>query len=79
MVLYHLRLKARWLYLEIILAIFYISVVLYKQYRLFYSLNFVDFDMSIFHQGIWLISRFHVPFVTVRGLNLFGDHTILLI
>jgi uncharacterized membrane protein len=32
------------------------------------------FDMGIFDQGIWLVSRFREPFVTVRGLNYFGNH-----
>jgi uncharacterized membrane protein len=32
------------------------------------------FDMSIPDQGIWLLSRFHDPFLTVAGRNLFGDH-----
>ncbi len=42
-------------------------------YRLdhFYSL---DFDLAIFGQGVWLLSRGDVPFVTIRGLNLFGEH-----
>ncbi len=31
--------------------------------------------MGIFDQGIWLLSRFKAPFVTVMGRNLFGDHT----
>ena len=33
------------------------------------------FDIGIFDQGVWLLSRFHDPFVTVRGLNLFADHS----
>ena len=33
------------------------------------------FDMAIFDQGVWLLSRFEEPFVTIRGLNLFADHT----
>jgi uncharacterized membrane protein len=33
------------------------------------------FDLGIFDQGVWLLSRFREPFVTVRGLPLFGDHT----
>ena len=33
------------------------------------------FDLGIFDQGVWLLSRFKDPFVTVRGLDLFGDHT----
>lgn len=32
------------------------------------------FDMGIYDQGIWLVSRFREPFVTVRGLNLFANH-----
>jgi uncharacterized membrane protein len=32
------------------------------------------FDLGIFDQGIWLLSRFKEPFVTIMGLNLFGDH-----
>jgi uncharacterized membrane protein len=33
------------------------------------------FDLGIYDQGIWLLSRFRDPFVTVRGLDLFGHHT----
>src|SRR5687768_15032003 len=32
------------------------------------------FDMGIHDQGIWLLSRFRDPFVTVRGLDYFGHH-----
>jgi uncharacterized membrane protein len=32
------------------------------------------FDLGIFDQGVWLLSRFRDPLVTVRGLPLFGDH-----
>jgi uncharacterized membrane protein len=31
--------------------------------------------MGIFDQGVWLLSRFHAPYVTVMGRDLFGDHT----
>lgn len=33
------------------------------------------FDLGIFDQGLWLLSTFKNPFVTLRGLNLFGDHS----
>ncbi len=33
------------------------------------------FDLGIFDQGLWLLSRFEEPFLTVRGLHLFGDHS----
>jgi uncharacterized membrane protein len=32
------------------------------------------FDIGIFSQGTWLLSRFKDPFVTIMGLNLFGDN-----
>jgi uncharacterized membrane protein len=32
------------------------------------------FDLGIYDQGTWLLSRLRSPFVTVRGLSLFGDH-----
>lgn len=33
------------------------------------------YDLGIFDQGVWLLSRFDAPFVTVMGRDLFGDHT----
>ncbi|HET9728137.1 MAG TPA: DUF2079 domain-containing protein, partial [Acidimicrobiia bacterium] len=33
------------------------------------------FDLGLYDQGVWLLSRFHAPFVTLMGRNLFGDHT----
>ncbi|HDY74217.1 MAG TPA: DUF2079 domain-containing protein [Euryarchaeota archaeon] len=32
------------------------------------------FDLGIFDQAIWLLSRGEPAFVTVRGLHIFGDH-----
>jgi len=32
------------------------------------------FDMGIYDQGIWLVSHFKNPFVTIRGLEYFGHH-----
>jgi uncharacterized membrane protein len=33
------------------------------------------YDVGIFDQGVWLLSRGHNPFVTVMGRHLFGDHS----
>ena len=33
------------------------------------------FDLGLYDQGLWLLSRFEEPFVTLMGRNLFGDHT----
>jgi uncharacterized membrane protein len=43
-----------------------------NEYRRF-GLN--AFDIGIFDQGLWLLSRFADPFITVRGLHLFADHS----
>lgn len=37
------------------------------------------FDLGIYDQGLWLMSRFHAPFVTIMGRNLFGDHASLIL
>jgi len=37
------------------------------------------FDMGIYDQGVWLLSRFHAPFVTIMGRDLFGDHSSLIL
>jgi uncharacterized membrane protein len=48
-----------------------LSLVLHKHAN--YGLR--SFDLAIFDQGVWLLSRGDDPFVTVRGLHLFGDHS----
>jgi uncharacterized membrane protein len=58
-----------------------VFVVFYAAHFSLISLSFyrnydtAPFDLGIFDQGVWLLSRFHDPFVTVMGRNLFGDHT----
>jgi len=32
------------------------------------------FDLGIYDQAIWLLSRFRDPFITIRGLEFFGHH-----
>jgi uncharacterized membrane protein len=36
------------------------------------------FDMGIYDQSVWLLSRGHVPFNTIRGINYFGHHVNLI-
>ena len=33
------------------------------------------FDIGLYDQGLWLLSHFKAPFVTLMGRNMFGDHT----
>lgn len=34
-----------------------------------------SYDLGLYDQGVWLLSRFRSPFVTLMGRHLFGDHT----
>ena len=49
-----------------------LGIRMITEYRRF-AIN--AFDLGIFDQGLWLLSRFETPFSTVRGLLLFGDHS----
>lgn len=40
-----------------------------------YGLGSYTFDFALYDQGVWLMSRFKAPFVTLMGRNLLGDHT----
>jgi uncharacterized membrane protein len=40
-----------------------------------HSLGTSSYDSGLYDQGIWLLSRFDVPFVTLMGRNLLGDHS----
>ena len=40
-----------------------------------HSLGTSTYDSALYDQGVWLLSRFETPFVTLMGRNLFGDHT----
>lgn len=40
-----------------------------------HALGTATYDSALYDQGMWLLSRFDTPFVTLMGRNLFGDHT----
>jgi len=43
--------------------------------RIHHGLGSSAYDVGLYDQGIWLMSRFKAPFVTLMGRNLMGDHT----
>ncbi len=53
----------------------YVAWFSYLSWKLYYGYGYPPFDLAIFDQGMWLLTHFHIPFVTVMGRNLFGDHT----
>jgi len=70
------RLSARTLCglaLGVCLAVFVVAFVR-QTWTLHSRFATYGFDVGIYDQGTWLLSRFRAPFSTVRGLNLFGDH-----
>lgn len=40
-----------------------------------HGLGTASYDFGLYDQGVWLLSRFKAPFITLMGRNLFGDHT----
>lgn len=38
-----------------------------------------SYDIGLYDQGVWLMSRFKAPFVTLMGRNLMGDHASLIL
>jgi uncharacterized membrane protein len=59
--------------LGLVLAVF-VGVFTAQTWALHRHFGTYGFDVGIYDQGTWLLSRLHAPFVTVRGLNLFGEH-----
>jgi uncharacterized membrane protein len=59
--------------LGIAVAVF-VGVFVAQTWALHRHFGTYGFDVGIYDQGTWLLSRLRAPFVTVRGLNLFGEH-----
>jgi uncharacterized membrane protein len=71
------RIRAEWIVLGGMITAY---VVIFGTLTWRQQSNFATFgfDMGIYDQGLWLVSHFHEPFVTVRGLNYFGHHVNLI-
>ncbi|HEY3375457.1 MAG TPA: DUF2079 domain-containing protein [Candidatus Aquicultor sp.] len=73
-------LNERWLY-AILGSFIGLYIVVYSYLTVINHQNFgsFGFDLGIFDQGVWLLSQGAAPFITVRGLHLFGDHLSLIL
>ncbi len=40
-----------------------------------HGLGTSSYDLGLYDQGVWLLSRLRAPFVTLMGRNLMGDHS----
>ena len=47
------------------------------QWDIHRGLGTSSYDVGLYDQGTWLLSRFKAPFVTLMGRNLLGDHASL--
>ncbi|MDI6815959.1 MAG: DUF2079 domain-containing protein [Actinomycetota bacterium] len=56
------------------MILIYIATFSFLTVRMHNNFSTYGFDLGIFDQGVWLLSRLKEPFVTVRGLHLFGEH-----
>ena len=56
------------------MIVLFIGTFVWLPWRIHDRFGTFGFDLGIFDQGVWLLSRFRDPFVTIRGLPLFGDH-----
>ncbi|HEX8860398.1 MAG TPA: DUF2079 domain-containing protein [Actinomycetes bacterium] len=59
--------------LGLVVAVF-VGIFVAQTWALHRHFGTYGFDVGIYDQGTWLLSRLRTPFVTVRGLNLFGEH-----
>ncbi len=52
----------------------FVLYFLWLQIRRYEQLGAYAFDLGIFQQAVWLMAHGEAPFVTVRGMNILGDH-----
>ena len=46
-----------------------------RSLNIHHALGTSTYDSALYDQGMWLLSQFDAPFVTLMGRNMFGDHT----
>lgn len=59
--------------LGLVMAVF-VGIFVAQTWALHRHFGTYGFDVGIYDQGTWLLSQLKAPFVTIRGLNLFGGH-----
>ncbi|WP_040492896.1 DUF2079 domain-containing protein [Ilumatobacter nonamiensis] len=55
-------------------VVIYIAFYTRRSLDIHHALGTASYDSALYDQGVWLLSRFETPFVTLMGRNLFGDH-----
>src|SRR4051794_10822983 len=52
----------------------YVITVTHSVFGIYDRFGMQAFDLGIFDQATWLISKGHIPLVSVRGVHILGDH-----
>ena len=55
-------------------VVVYVAYFTRRSLDIHHALGTASYDSALYDQGVWLLSRFETPFVTLMGRNLFGDH-----
>lgn len=61
-------------WLMVVAIVVYVAYFTKRTLDLHHGLATSTYDSALYDQGLWLLSRFESPFVTLMGRNLFGDH-----
>ena len=64
----------KWTWAVIVLCLSHALWMSWIQVELHRGLGTFAYDVGLYDQGLWLLSRGQAPFVTLMGRNLFGDH-----
>jgi len=68
-----------WLGALLLCVVLYILITLRFVFDLYDRYAMLAYDLGIFDQAVWLISRGQSPFVTVRGMHILADHFSVLL
>jgi uncharacterized membrane protein len=73
-----LRSVSVWGWIVVALVTVHAVWMIWIAYDLHYGLGTFSYDVGLYDQGVWLMSRGKEPFVTLMGRNLLGDHASLI-
>ena len=69
----------KWTWAVIVVCLSHALWMSWLQVELHRGLGTFAYDVGLYDQGLWLLSRGQAPFVTLMGRNLFGDHASLIL
>lgn len=74
-----LRAVNGWTWAVLIMCVAHAVWMSWLQVEMHRGLGTFAYDVGLYDQGVWLLSRGHEPFVTLMGRNMLGDHASLIL